>query len=227
MEGLKSKGRFAGLMYIIFILLSFLADQFGSFTQSKPEVVLERIASNAYLFRVGLVFNLLSAVFFLLTAWALYCLLKSVNKDLSLLFLILNLVGVGIQCVSAMQLFFAESLFNHVKLINGEMTELMLSEVSLYIKAYNNGFISAQIFFGLWLLPLGYVVYKSKFLAKWLGVILLLDFLAITLWFFQYFLAPGLSMITTICLLISLIAELSLTLYLLIKGADMRKIENA
>ncbi len=47
-------------------------------------------------FRIGFMGDLVSAVFFLLTAWALYVLLKPVNKNLALLFLLLNLGGVAV-----------------------------------------------------------------------------------------------------------------------------------
>ena len=56
------------------------------------------IMASEWQFRIGFTGDLVSAVFFLLTAWALYVLLKPVNKDLALLFLLLNLGGVAVQC---------------------------------------------------------------------------------------------------------------------------------
>jgi hypothetical protein len=67
-------------------------------------------------------------------------------------------------------------------------------------------------------LPLGYLVYKSGFLPKFLGILLMIDCFAILIWFFQFFLLPGLEVISYPGLAISAIAEFSLTLWLLIKG---------
>jgi hypothetical protein len=76
----------------------------------------------------------------------------------------------------------------------------------------------AQLFFGAWLLPLGYLVYRSGFLPRLLGVLLIIDFVSVMIWFLQYFLLPGADFITYPGLAVSFIAEISLTLWLLFKG---------
>ena len=68
-----------------------------------------------------------------------------------------------------------------------------------------------------WLFPLGYLVYKSGFLPKWLGILLIADFIGIMIWFFQFFLLPGYDIITYPGLAISFLAEFSLSLWLIIK----------
>lgn len=77
----------------------------------------------------------------------------------------------------------------------------------------------ANIFLGVWLFPLGYLVYKSGFLPKILGILLLIDGAAILLWFFQAFFFPAYEFISYLFLAESFIAEASLCLWLLIKGA--------
>lgn len=224
MNNLKRKARTAGLMYLIFIIFSVIADQLASFAQATSTQVIERIMRDPALFSVGLVSNVLSGVFFLLAAWALYRLLKDVHKDYAGLFLVLNAAGVVVQCLSV------AFLFGGKELINGSISldtfsYNQLSQLSvLFIKLYQSGFLIAQVFFGLWLLPLGYLVYRSVFLPKLLGILLIIDCAAILMWFFQYFLFPNLTIIANICLMISLIAECSLTLWLLIKGADLKKL---
>ena len=66
----------------------------------------------------------------------------------------------------------------------------------LFLNLYTNGFMIAQIFYGTWLLPLGYLVFKSGFLPRILGILLIIDFLAVLIWFFQFFLFPGYEVIT-------------------------------
>ena len=93
------------------------------------------------------------------------------------------------------------------------------AQAMFFINLYANGFIIAQLFYGTWLLPLGYLVYKSGFLPKLLGYLLMIDFFAILMWFFQFFLLPGYEVISYPGLAISFIAEFSLGIWLLVKGA--------
>lgn len=78
--------------------------------------------------------------------------------------------------------------------------------------------LTAQLFFGTWLFPLGYLVYKSKFLPRFLGALLMLDGVAVLIWFLQGLLAPDLKVITYPGLAVSFVAEVGLALWLLIKG---------
>ena len=48
----------------------------------------------------------------------------------------------------------------------------------------------AQLFFGAWLLPLGYLLYKSGMVPRAIGILIVLDFLAVMIWFLQYFFLP-------------------------------------
>ena len=80
----------------------------------------------------------------------------------------------------------------------------------------------AQIFFGIWLLPLGYLVFKSGFLPRILGILLIADGFAMLMWFFQFFFLPDYQAITTVCLTVSLIAEGLFCLWLLIRGVKDR-----
>jgi hypothetical protein len=76
-----------------------------------------------------------------------------------------------------------------------------------------------QIFLNLWLFPLGYLVFKSGFLPRILGILLIIDGFAMEIWAFKFFFLPGYEVISTLCLGAGFIAEASLCLWLLIKGA--------
>jgi hypothetical protein len=88
---------------------------------------------------------------------------------------------------------------------------------------YTSGFALAQIFFSAWLLPLGYLVYKSGFLPKWLGLLLILDFFGNMSWFLQVFLLPNYRILSYPGNAISFIAEISLTVWLLIMAVKEQK----
>ena len=223
MNSIKKTARMAGLMYLLFIVFSFFADKFSCFALGDTTAIVNKIMANEWLFRIGLISNLLSAVFFLLAAWALYVLLKPVNKNLALLFLLLNSVGVAIQCLSNLNLFAGLLLLSGAEYLNLFHANQLHAQAMFFTNLYHNGFIIAQIFYGTWLFPLGFLVFKSRFLPRILGILLMIDCFAILIWFFQFFLFPSYEVISYPCLVLSVIAEFGLTLWLLIKGVKIQQ----
>jgi hypothetical protein len=214
----RKTARMAGLFYLIFILTTVLATYIrGRFIVSGDAAATAiNIMSSPELFRVGFVIELISAVFFVLAAWALYVLLKPVNKNLALLFLLLNLGGVVVECLNALNLFAALQILSGINYLNVFQTDQLQAMAMTSLNLYTNGFLIAQIFFSAWLLPLGYLVYKSRFLPRLLGVLLILDFFGNMSWFLQGFLLPDYGILAYPGNAISFIAEISLTAWLLI-----------
>ena len=150
-------------------------------------------------------------------------LLKPVNKNLALLFLLLNLGGVAVECLNALNLFAALQFLSGANYLSvfqtGQLQAMAMSSLDLY----TNGFAIAQIFFSAWLLPLGYLVYKSRFLPKFLGLLLILDFFGNMSWFLQVFLLPDYKILAYPGNAISFIAEIALTAWLLIMAVKEQK----
>src|SRR5665648_210613 len=94
---LDKVARITGGFYLAYILASVLADVLGHIGLGTAQQVHQAIAGNEGSFRLGLVIALITGFLFLIAAWGLYVLLRRVNKDLALLFLLLNAVGVAIQ----------------------------------------------------------------------------------------------------------------------------------
>jgi hypothetical protein len=210
--------RITGALYIGFILASVFADVLGHIGISDAEQLYRTILTNIVSFRLGLVIALISAFLFLATAWGLYVLLRPVNKDLALLFLLLNAVGVAIQCASMLPLISAMLLgdpSSHMQAYPAAQVEGLMY---LSINVYKTGFVTAQLFFGTWLFPLGYLIYKSMFLPRFLGVLIMLDGIAVLIWFLQANLLPANPAISYPGLALSFVAEVGLGLWLLIKG---------
>lgn len=219
--------RLTGGFYLGFILATVLADMLAHIGIGSAEQLYQAIAMNTSSFRLGLVITLISAFLFLMAAWGLYVLLRRVDEHLALLFLVLNAVGVAIQGASLLSLVNAMSLGNGA----GHMQAYSAAEVeglayqSIYV--YKTGFVTAQLFFGTWLFPLGYLVYKSRALPRFLGVLLLLDGVAVLIWFFQALLLPEQPAIAYPGLVVSFVAEVGLALWLLIMGmkvVDLRSV---
>jgi hypothetical protein len=224
----NKNARIAGFIYLIYIVVSIFADVFGRSTLialGDAATTAGNIMASAWQFRIGFVCDLVAAVLFLLTAWALYVLLKPVNKNLALLFLLLNLGGVAVWCASDLFLIASQLLLSgadYLKVFQADQLQA-LAMLSLYI--YKYGFLGiAQVFFGAWLFPLGYLVFKSGFLPRILGLILMVHCVVWLMSVLQFFLFPSFIGITFVGITylsypMGFIAEFGLALWLLIMGA--------
>jgi hypothetical protein len=202
----RSVARITGGLYLAYIVATVLGTAFAQIGLGTSEQVYQQLIANEGSFRLGLVFVLFSGLLFLLTAWGLYVLLRPVGSDLALLFLLLNAVGVAVQGASMLGLIAA-------------LTAPQLEEQAvLYISVYKLGFVTAQLFFGAWLFPLGYLVYRSGFLPRILGGLLLLDGVAVFIWFLQALLLPDYPQLRYPGLVVSFAAEVGLALWLLVKA---------
>lgn len=222
MTSSRSDARRAGILYLVFIITSMFAGVVRSrlIVLGDAATTAANLRNAEWLLRISFVDDLVSAVLFLLAAWALYVLLKPVQKNVALLFLLLNAAGVAVQCISLLNLV-APMLISSGADFQTAFQPGQLDALSLlFLNLHKNGFVIAQIFYGTWLFPLGYLVYKSGFLPNWLGILLMVDCVGVLIWFFQSFLLPGYDMITYPGLAISFIAEFSLSLWLIIKRVD-------
>jgi hypothetical protein len=226
MSSSKKTARIAGFLYLAHFVTFFFADN-GVHSTAVGSVdvatTVQNIMASEGPFRIGFVNYLLAAVFFLLAAWALYVLLKPVNKDLALLFVLLNLGGVAIWCSSLFSEFATLLLLSGADYLKVFQAEQLQALAMLSLNLYQNGFMISQMFLNLWLFPLGYLVFKSGYLPRILGILLIIDGFAMLTWFFQFFFFPGYEVISTIGLAVGFIAEGLLCLWLLIKGVKDQK----
>ena len=214
----------AGMLYLAFIItcmfagivrMRLLALEDGAKTAG--------LLVNAWgLLRISIIVDLVSAVLFLLAAWALYVLLKPVSKDLALLFLLLNTAGVALQCFSLLNLYAPLLIQRSADIQRAFLPDQLDALNLLFFNLHKSGFTMAQIFYGLWLFPLGLLVYRSGFLPRWLGILLMADCIGVLITFFQFFLLPDLDAISYPGYAIGLIAEFSLSLWLIIKGVKVQ-----
>jgi hypothetical protein len=211
--------RIAGGCYLVYILAMVLADVLGHIGRGDAQQIYQTLATDAWSFRLGLVVAFLSALLFLMTAWSLYVLLRPVDANLALLFLLLNAVGVAMQCASQLPLVAV------LLLGDGGMQAYSAAQreglAYLAINTYRTSFVTAQLFFGTWLFPLGYLVYRSGFLPRLLGVLLLLDGVAVMIWFLQALLLPAYHALSVPGLIVSFVAEVGLALWLLVRGVTV------
>ena len=213
--------RITGGVYLAYIVASVLATILGQIGLGAAPQVYEAIVTNEGSFRLALVIALTTGFLFLMVAWGLYVLLRRVDRNLALLFLLLNAVGVAIQGASMLSLVSAllqGDPASHMQAFSAAQLEGL---AYLSINVYKAGWVTAQLFFGTWLFPLGYLVYKSGFLPRFLGVLLMVDGVAVLIWFLQALLLPAYPGLHYPGLVVSFIAEIGLALWLLVKGVKV------
>jgi hypothetical protein len=223
MNSINKTARIAGLLYFMYILTSVIANMFGRFVFADAPVTVNHIMTHESLFRIGFVISLFSYVLFLLAAWFLYVLLEPVDKKMALLFLLLNLGGFAILVLNHLNLFSGVLLLGEADYLKVFQPDELQAQATLFIDLFKYGSTIAQIPYGIWLFPLGYLVYKSGFLPKILGILLIADCFALLLYVCQRFLFPGYDVISYPLFGISFIAEFGLSLWLLIMGAKDQK----
>jgi hypothetical protein len=224
MNSIKKTARIAGFLYLLYILTAVIADLFGHFVFADASATIHHMVDHESLFRIGFVISLFSYVFFLLAAWALYVLLKPVGQNLALLFLLLNVGGFAILVYSHLNLLSSLTLLSGADYLKVFQPDQLQAQATLFVNLFKNGSAIAQIPFGVWLLPLGYLVFKSGYIPKILGIVLFADFVAQLIYVSQRFLLPDYTAISYPCLVVSFIAEVSLTLWLIIKGVNMQNL---
>ena len=226
MNSINKTARMAGFLYFIYIVSHIFADVIGRskiIVYGDAATTARNIMASAWQFQMGFMIDLFAAVLFLLTAWALYVLLQPVNKNLALLFLLLNLGGVAIQCTSDLFLLASQLVLSGAEPLKVFQTDQLQALAMFFLYIYKNGFMIAQIFYGAWLFPLGYLVFKSGFLPKILGIVLMTHCATWLMTSLQFFLFPGFDAIHYLSYPLGFIAEFGLTLWLLIMGVKEQK----
>jgi hypothetical protein len=195
MTTLSKNARLAGLLYILasavgIVRLLYIPSHL--FVQGNATATASNIATHESLFRFGIVSNLTGAALWLFVPLALYRLLKGIDHGLAVVMVILG---------SLMQVpFFVINTGNDVAalLFARGADYLSIFEqsqrvafVRLFLNLHHQLDLANFIFAGLWLLPFGLLVYRSRFLPRFLGVWLMLECPAWLLFSLTGFLLPG------------------------------------
>ena len=122
----KKTARIAGVWYLAFIVGYILAQVIAKIGFGSAAEITDIMASNSFRFNAGFVIYLFSTVFFFLAAWYLYVLIKPVEKNIALLFLLLNLGGAVMVCFNSINLLAGMSVLRE-----GQLQATALSTSSL------------------------------------------------------------------------------------------------
>ncbi|MGI9552554.1 MAG: DUF4386 domain-containing protein [Aurantibacter sp.] len=231
MEPTRKSARIAGIFYLILIVsgifsLMYVPSQLIEWEDASKTV--NNITRSQLLWKLGIISNLICFTCFILLPLALYRLLKPVNKTHAALMVILAITSVPISYLNIANHIDVLSLINNAEYLEFFTVDQLNIEVMSLLESYNNGNMVAHIFWGLWLFPFGYLVYKSGFLPKFLGIMLMLGCFGYLIDFIGYFLFEGYgkTLFATIVGIPSSIGELGICLWLLIVGIKAPKIKS-
>ncbi len=176
------------------------------------------IRASEMLFRLGIVVELIAAVGFLLLVMALYRLLRGVNKSHARLMVALVLVSVAIMFVNALNNIAALTLLRGADFLAVFDKPQRDALAMFFLGLHRQGIAVNDIFWGLWLFPFGLLVTRSGFLPRVLGALLIVNcfgWLAVSL---TSLLLPSYVNVVSATVLPTLLGELWIWLWLLIKG---------
>ncbi|WP_052158261.1 DUF4386 domain-containing protein [Lacinutrix jangbogonensis] len=221
----NKKARVAGILYLLLIISGFIYLVFiplELIDLQNATKTLENIRSSELLFRLGIVTAICSSLIFMLLPLALYNLLRNVNKVSAKFMVLFALISIPISFVNILNKFSVLTLINNSEYAQKIGQTEFQTQVMLYLENYNNGVQVSQIFWGLWLLPFGYLVYKSDFLPKVLGVFLMAGCFGYLITFFGGFLYSDFNktIISDIVGFPAPIGEIGICLWLLIMGTN-------
>jgi len=224
MRPLKKTARIAGLWYLGFTLGPFylLYVPAKTVVSNDAAATATRILAHETLFRWGMLAETLGAVIFTGLALALYRLFEDVDRhrarQLVALVLISSVIGAVtvIFSAGALLVFSSAGPFAGFDAHTREAIGMLLIRMRGHATGIN------QVFWGLWLLPFGWLVMRSNFLPRWLGYWLMLDGVAWMVLSVTWFLAPAYTNALFRYFQPVFMAELVIMLWLLIVGARER-----
>ena len=222
MNSPKRLARIAGALYL-------LVGIFGGFAQGYVEPRLyvagnaaataRNVVANAGLVHAGVVAELFDSTIFVFLAMTLYVLLNHVHRSMARAMLVLVALSAGISCLNIVFEFEGLRVATdsaYAAALGGAGSNAL---VMLLLDTQHHGVLIAQIFFGLWLAPLGFLMYRSGLFPKVLGIVLVVGTVCYLIDVLALFLVPDLGQhIAAFIVVPSAIAEVSTVLYLLVIG---------
>ncbi len=219
---LKRLARIAGLLYLIVGIFGGFAIAYVTarvYVPGDAATTAANVLENSGLLRIGVVADLLQATVFVFLAMTLFLVLKHVDRNAATAMVILVAIATTIMCLNKVFQFAALRVVgdgSYAAALGGAGSNAL---VLLLLDMHNYGFLIAQIFFGLWLIPLGYLAYKSGMFPRPLGIVLIVGGASYLVDVLARFLVPDLGeRIHNYLAIPPTIAEVWMVAYLLVKG---------
>jgi len=227
MTSLSKNARVAGLLYILASAVGVVRLLYipkALFVHGNAAATANNIATHEWLFRFGIVSYLLGGVLWLFVPLALYRLLKEVDNALAVVMVILgSLMQTPTFVINTVTDAAALLLVRGADFLSVFDKPQREALAMFFLALHNHLDLANAIFSGLWLLPFGLLVYRSRFLPRLLGVWLMIGCFGWLAFCFTGLLLPGYQ--DTVFTLIQpcVLGEVAIMLWLLIMGAKETK----
>jgi hypothetical protein len=219
--------RIGGLAYLIIIVAGGLGELFirnAIIVPGNASATAANIMASPLLWRIGIAGDILMHVCDLILAMVYYLLFRQVNKNLAMLSVLFGLIQTAVLVANKLNLLMPFFLLGNEDCLKAFDTQQLQALAYVSIKAHGHGFAIGLIFFGFECLIDGYLIFKSGFLPRMLGVLIVVAGLCYLINSFILLLFPALSdSIFQIILTPTFIGELAMCLWLLVKGVNLAK----
>src|SRR2546422_4194485 len=218
----KRLARIAGVFYLLVGIFGGFAEGFVDpkmYVAGDAAATAANVVANSALVRIGVVAHLVDGAFFVLTALTLYVLLKHVHKSVARAMLVLVVIAVGMISLNAVFQFEGLQVATDGSYVSAFGAAGSNALVLLLLDIQHYGTLAAQVFFGLWLAPLGHLAYKSALFPRALGVVLVVATVSYLVDVLAAFSSPDLAkQIHPFLIIAPTIGEIGMVVYLLVWG---------
>lgn len=228
-EIMKTNARTAGVLYLLIILSGLFSELFvrsGIIVPGDAAATAENITTNSFLFRIGFISDLVMVMSDVGVALLFYLLLKPVNQGLSMLAAFFRLAQATVIGINLLNFYLPLLLLGEGDYLSSFSDDQLNSLSLLFLNAHSYGYLISGVFFGVSCVILGQLIYKAAYFPKWLGILVVGAGVSYLIDCVVNFLFPELTATSEILVMtVAVVSELSLCLYLLIKGVKNNAIQ--
>jgi hypothetical protein len=174
-NSIRNLARLGGLLYLIVAVSGGFSELYIRSSIRVPgdaAATAANIASHSALFRISFVSDLIAFTSFLGVGIVMYAIFRQVSPIAAVAMLVLNAVSVAISALNMLNQLGALLVATDPGYTAGLSSEASQALALLLVDLHQQGYLISQIFFGLYLAPLGYAVYRSGYVPKVLGLVL-------------------------------------------------------
>jgi len=215
--------RIAGFLYLIVIVGGIFAELLVRgrlVVHGDAAATAHNILAHQLLYRCGFAIELFYCVCNVPVTVIFYNLFKVVNRNVTLMMVVLDLVVNTIESVSLLGHFAPLLLLGGGHHLNAFTPEQLQAAAYVSIQLFEHGFAIALVFFGFDCFAMGYLIYRSTFLPRFIGVLLAIEGVGYLVNSFSLFLAPDMQPRIFPYFAATAIAEVALCLWLLVMGVN-------
>jgi hypothetical protein len=217
----RPMARITGVVYLLYFLTAVSGVLFirGIIVSGDPAATATHILAHERLFRLSVAVGLIATALYIAVTVLFYGLFKPVNKTVALLAAFFSLVGCSIQAVGSIFQVAPLAVLEGSPYLSVFKVDQLQAVALMFIKLNVQATYISLVFFGLFNLLIGYLIFKSTFLPRILGVLMALSGLG-----WLTFLSPSLANYLLAHIeILGIIAEASLMLWLLAKGVNVER----